>query len=129
MQGKEKQTYSTGSKGSTNFDPFLLKKVFATFSVFYGTSWDSKLATDKLASITKHVWSLKLQSLTENEIDQGLDNLYGSFALNPAEFYDLCIKTKKVEYLGYANRIAFEKPRDKKAGRAAIANIRKIRGK
>lgn len=69
--------------------------MFATFSVFYGATWDKNMATDEMASITKHVWIKGLKGLTRSEIEYGLDNLTGQYAPNPDTFSGWCKKQDK----------------------------------
>ena len=124
-QQHKKQRSSIASK---TCDDVLLKRMFITFSVFYGPSWDKNLATDELSMITRAVWVKALSGLKREQIEHGLDNLHGTFAINPSEFRQLCSGDDGLHKSG-AYRMArkiLPAPRDLALARGAKENIRAI---
>ena len=113
-------------------DMDLLKRIFATFSIVYGGSWDKNLATDELTSITKHVWQNGLKGLTREQIDHGLDNLQGEFAIPPQTFRAWCLGSDKGLTHNTAAYKVFDKSKaiaydgDKKLAKRKIAEAYRI---
>ena len=101
----------------------LLKRIFATFSIVYGGSWDKNLATDELTSITKHVWQNGLKGLTREQIDHGLDNLQGEFAIPPQTFRAWCLGSDK----GLTHNTAAYKVFDKSTALELKANPENVK--
>lgn len=127
---EQQQGQPKPSKESRICDENLLRKIFATFSVVYGASWDKNLATDELTSITKQVWITGLKGLTRDEIERGLENLQGTFAVNPQTFAGWCKDSNQglthntAAYSRFDKSRAIEKKPDLEIARAGMAGIK-----
>ena len=113
----------------------LLKRIFSTFSIVYGGSWDKNLADDELTSITKQVWSNSLRGLTRAQIEHGLDNLKGGFAPTPDTFKTWCVGSEgglthnTAAYKTFDKSKAIEHKADKSKAKTEIEKMKKLLGK
>jgi hypothetical protein len=106
--------------------------MFATFSIFYGGSWDKNLATDELVGITRQVWSNSLRGLTMAQIEHGLDNLKGEFAPSPDTFKTWCVGSEgglthnTAAYKTFDKSKAVEHKADKSKAKTEIEKIKAL---
>lgn len=110
---------------SKTYDNDLLKTIFVTFSITFGGSWDKNLATDELASMTKQIWVKALAGLSRLQIEHGLNNLSGQFAIPPHEFRKLCLPVSvKACHKPFPKLL--DAPRNKSLARSSLASARRL---
>jgi len=110
-----------------------INELFGRFTNIYKTRWTENNPTALIEAATKYEWAKSLYGLSYEQIKATID-LCGKtegWPPDPPEFRQLALnpypgRTHHDAYKPFPPCKLLEKPRNKKVGEAAIANIKKI---
>jgi hypothetical protein len=76
-------------------------------------------------------WGQELAGLTHSQLRNGIGNLPKDWPPSPMQFRDLCTGEneeggKRHDFNGYAKRIEFEKPRNRRIAKDSCNKMRRI---